>query len=102
MATIQKLCPICGEQVAKDRRVYCSTVCATKGQQQKLESHDRRRKEAQAIRPKPKCAIPECGKEYDKKGSNQKYCSDECAAKGLLAAIERQRVRRQRTKTDNP
>lgn len=101
MATIQRTCPMCSRVVPEGRRVYCSEECAKKGQQQKLDAHDRRRKEAQAARPKPMCAIPECRKEFDRKGSSQKYCSDECAAKGLIAAIERQRVRREQAKKDN-
>ena len=89
----------CGKPVAEDRRLYCGQKCADAAQQEQLQQHGERRKQKTAVK-QLQCAIPECRKEFKPTGPRSKYCCDECSAKGILMAIERQRQRREAEKQE--
>lgn len=85
-----KICRHCGKEfVAADkRRKYCSAECVKeqhKAQHREQMSHYRRKKRAEKKEPVRICTW--CGKEFDGRSANAKYCCKEC---GYLARAARE------------
>src|SRR4051812_34632567 len=87
--------PGCNKSLPPGRLKYCGKECAAQAQQEQLEAITVKRREERAKKPPTKCAIPSCTGTFHPTSSSHKYCCDACSLKGLQAAIDRQRQRRE-------
>ena len=90
--------PNCGKALPPGRHKYCSQECASAAHQDQLEAITEKRRVVRRQKPPVKCAILTCTGTLIPTNSSHKYCSIECSLKGLQAAIDRQRLRREQDK----
>lgn len=84
----KKICPVCGKEFITSNNTvkYCSDDCRNviyKDYQKIYRENIKRRKlrREHNLPEKEKCICLECGKEFFKSRSSQKYCSYECKEK---------------------
>lgn len=90
-------CVVCdGQFTGVGRQITCSKECGRRRLEQKLKEHDARRKARREVRPAVACAI--CQASFVPVRKTNIYCSEKCAAEGLVRAIARQTRRREDAK----
>lgn len=110
-AKYTKVCPNCGKEFVtdeKNRRKYCSDKCAQEWNRNRTRNAQNKRAEKLVII----CAV--CGKEFEGKSTQAKYCSKECRNAAMVehnrkrhAAMRetpegREKLREQRKKNRKP
>ncbi len=102
----RRKCAECGAEF-EPRHVaskYCSPKCSREADRRKQKEYSARRtkeRDEERKRKRRKCAILTCQRSFIPRSSSNKYCSDQCAAEGVIQAIERQRQRRLERKKMN-